>query len=69
MTLAGVSRQIGVLERAELVQREVRGREHWLSARPDGLACAQRWIGEQTEFWSRRAEALERRLARKAAGR
>jgi DNA-binding MarR family transcriptional regulator len=66
MTFAGVSRQIGVLERAGLLQREVRGREHWISVRPEGLADAQRWIAEQTEFWSRSAEALERRLARKA---
>ena len=44
MTFAGVSRQIGVLERAGLAQREVRGREHWISARPEGLAEAQRWV-------------------------
>jgi DNA-binding transcriptional ArsR family regulator len=66
MTFAGVSRQIGVLEQAGLLRREVRGREHWISARPEGLADAQRWIAEQAEFWSRSAEALERRLARKA---
>jgi hypothetical protein len=33
--------------------------------RPDGLALAEKWIHEQTEFWSRRADALEGRLARK----
>jgi DNA-binding transcriptional ArsR family regulator len=65
MTFAGVSRQIGVLERAGLLQREVRGREHWISARPEGLAVARQWIVEQTDFWSRRADALERRLARR----
>jgi DNA-binding transcriptional ArsR family regulator len=64
MTFAGVSRQVGVLERAGLVQRDVQGREHWISMRPDALADAQRWIATQTEFWSRRADALERRLAR-----
>jgi DNA-binding transcriptional ArsR family regulator len=65
MTFAGVSRHIGVLESAGLVQREVRGREHWLSLRPDGLTMAQRWINEQTEFWSTRADALSARLRRK----
>jgi DNA-binding transcriptional ArsR family regulator len=64
MTFAGVSRQIGVLERAGLLSREIRGREHWISVRPEGLADAQQWIATQTDFWSRRAEALERRLAR-----
>ena len=62
MTFAGVSRHIGVLESAGLVRREVRGREHWLSLRPDGLTRAQRWIDEQTEFWSARADALSARL-------
>jgi DNA-binding transcriptional ArsR family regulator len=65
MTFAGVSRHIGVLESAGLVRREVRGREHWLSLQPGGLAMAQQWIDEQTEFWSRRAEALSARLRRK----
>jgi DNA-binding transcriptional ArsR family regulator len=65
MTFAGVSRHIGVLESAGLVRREVRGREHWLSLQPDGLTMAQKWIDEQTEFWSTRADALSERLRRK----
>jgi DNA-binding transcriptional ArsR family regulator len=62
MTFAGVSRHIGVLESAGLVCREVHGREHWVSLRPDGLTIAQQWINEQAEFWSRRADALSARL-------
>jgi DNA-binding transcriptional ArsR family regulator len=69
MTFAGVSRHIGVLESAGLVQREVRGREHWVSLRPDGLTMAQKWINEQTEFWSTRADALSARLRRKRRAR
>jgi DNA-binding transcriptional ArsR family regulator len=65
MTFAGVSRHVGVLESAGLVRREVRGREHWLSLDPDGLTMAQRWINEQTDFWSVRADALSARLRRK----
>jgi len=68
MTFAGVSRHVGVLESAGLVRRSVRGREHWLSLRPEGLAPAGDWITEQTEFWSRRADALAARLARRTAG-
>ena len=64
MTFAGVSRHVGVLETAGLVNRQVRGREHWLSLRPDALNAAERWIGEQTSFWARRAEALAHRLDR-----
>jgi DNA-binding transcriptional ArsR family regulator len=65
MTFAGVPRHVGVLESAGLIQRVVRGREHWLSIRPEGFAAAEDWISEQTAFWSRRADALAARLARK----
>lgn len=65
MSFAGVSRHVAVLESAGLVQREVRGREHWVSLRPDGLTTAQRWMNEQAEFWSARADALEARLRRR----
>jgi DNA-binding transcriptional ArsR family regulator len=67
MTFAGVSRHIGVLESAGLVSRVVRGREHWLSIRPEGLSAAEHWIREQTAFWSARADALADRLARREA--
>ena len=65
LTFAGVSRHVGVLEAAGLVQREIRGREHWVTLRPDALETAERWIREQTEFWSSRADALADRLERK----
>lgn len=62
MTFAGVSRHVAVLVSAGLVRREVRGREHWLSVRPDGLRHAERWISDQQAFWSSRADALTARL-------
>ena len=69
MTFAGVSRHIGVLESAGLVRRAVRGREHWVSLRPEGLSAADEWIREQTAFWSRRVDALADRLAGKGPAR
>ena len=65
MSFAGVSRHVGVLEAAGLIQREVRGREHWLSVAPDGLRQAERWISVQASFWSARADAQAARLERK----
>ena len=62
MSFAGVSRHVTVLETAGLVTRDVRGREHWLSLRPEGLSRAERWIRDQTTFWARRADALEARV-------
>jgi DNA-binding transcriptional ArsR family regulator len=65
MTFAGVSHHVAILEAAGLVQRDVRGREHWVSARPAGLQTAGSWIADQTEFWSGRAAALAARLERR----
>jgi DNA-binding transcriptional ArsR family regulator len=64
MTFAAVSRHVGVLEAAGLIRREIRGREHWLSVDADTLRQANRWLSEQTAFWSRRADALADRLQR-----
>lgn len=69
MTFAGVSRHVGVLETAGLVKRQVRGREHWLSLQPEALTSAERWIGEQTSFWDRRAQALAARLEQRTSPR
>jgi DNA-binding transcriptional ArsR family regulator len=68
MSFAAVSRHVGVLEAAGLIRREVRGREHWLSIRPDGLRMAEAWIAEQTAFWSASADALAARLERRRRG-
>src|SRR3989441_2107159 len=39
-----VSKHLKVLERAGLVRRRVRGREHWLRLRPEPLRQATRWL-------------------------
>jgi DNA-binding transcriptional ArsR family regulator len=62
ISFAAVARHVAVLEKAGLVTRDVRGRDHWLTLRPDGLSPAERWIHDQAAFWSRRADALEARL-------
>jgi DNA-binding transcriptional ArsR family regulator len=64
ISFAAVARHVSVLERAGLVVREVRGREHWLSVRKGALDDAEGWIAEQTPFWEGRADALERQLRR-----
>jgi DNA-binding transcriptional ArsR family regulator len=64
MSFAGVARHVAILEKAELVSRDVRGREHWISLRPPGLRDAETWIAEQTTSWSARADALSDYLER-----
>ena len=62
MSFAAASRHVAVLEDAGFVVRRVRGREHWLSLRPEGFSRAESWIHEQSTFWSNRLDALDGRL-------
>jgi DNA-binding transcriptional ArsR family regulator len=64
MSLNSVSKHIRILERAQLVRRHIRGREHLLSLNPAPLDEAGIWIAAQQAFWSRRLAALDRLLAR-----
>jgi len=54
-----VSKHLKVLERAGLVRRRVRGREHWLRLRPEPLRQATRWLEHYRGFWEARLDALE----------
>jgi DNA-binding transcriptional ArsR family regulator len=69
ISLNAVSKHLKLLERAHLVRREVRGREHhcFLDAGP--LSEATAWTSSYREFWERRLDALEHLLLarRKAA--
>ena len=62
MSLNGVSKHLKVLERAGLVTREVRGREHWLHLKPEPLREAAAWLTHYQAFWDTRLEALEKFL-------
>ena len=58
-SLNAVSKHLRVLERAGLLRREVKGREHHcaLDARP--LEGAADWIAFYRSFWATRLDALE----------
>jgi DNA-binding transcriptional ArsR family regulator len=65
ISFAAAARHVGVLEAAGLIEREVRGRDHWLTVHSAGLRPAEEWIAEQVSFWSLRADALAARLERR----
>ncbi len=65
MSLNSVSKHIRVLERAKLVQRQVRGREHVLSLNIAPLEQAAAWLVTQQQFWGARLAALDRFLERR----
>lgn len=62
ISFAAVARHVAALENANLISRDIRGREHWLSIRTDGLRDAEAWIAEQTAAWSARSDALAAHL-------
>lgn len=62
ISLAAVSRHIGVLEDAGLVRRRVIGRDHFLSLEPLPLAGASDWLDGYRRFWEQRLDLLDAQL-------
>ncbi|HEX7118180.1 MAG TPA: metalloregulator ArsR/SmtB family transcription factor [Longimicrobiales bacterium] len=62
LSLNAVSKHIRVLERARLVRRRRRGREHVLSLDPRPLDEAAAWMDRMRAYWTRRLDALEAAL-------
>jgi DNA-binding transcriptional ArsR family regulator len=59
MSLNAVSKHVKVLERAGLVRRVVRGREHFLHLDAVPLREADAWMERYRVFWEQRLDALE----------
>jgi DNA-binding transcriptional ArsR family regulator len=59
ISLNSVSKHIRMLERAKIVRRHVRGREHLLSLDPRPLGEVTAWIDAQRALWLRRLSALD----------
>jgi len=65
VSLNAVSKHVMVLERAGLVHREVKGREHYCWIEPQPLREADLWLKECEQFWEQRLDALEAYVASK----
>ena len=63
ISLAAVSKHLGVLERAGLVRRRRDGRTHYCSLRPEALTDALDWISIYQQFWVQRFDSLAAALA------
>jgi DNA-binding transcriptional ArsR family regulator len=68
ISLNGVSKHVKVLERAGLVERTVRGREHRLRLNAEPLREASMWLEHYRTFWDTRLAALESFLLEKERG-
>jgi DNA-binding transcriptional ArsR family regulator len=58
ITLPAVHQHLGVLEDADLVISEKRGRERWCRLNHETLRRAETWIGDRRELWQGRLDAL-----------
>ncbi len=65
VSLNAVSKHVMVLERAGLIRRQVRGREHICSLDAGPLRQATAWLEHYRQFWQVRLDALEDYVARK----
>jgi DNA-binding transcriptional ArsR family regulator len=65
MSLNAVSKHIKVLERARLVRRTRRGREHTLELEAAPLREVVRWASRYEQFWNERLDRMEAFLAAK----
>jgi DNA-binding transcriptional ArsR family regulator len=62
ISLNSVSKHIRMLERAELVRRHVRGKEHFLSFNRGPMDEAALWIEQHRAAWTESLHALDRLL-------
>ena len=62
MSFAAVSKHIKVLERADLVTRVKRGREHYLRLNPQPMNDARDWLAYYEQFWRERFMQLDKLL-------
>ena len=68
VSLNAISKHVMVLERAGLVRREIKGREHYCRLEGRALREAEEWLERYRRFWERRLDALETYVARKYKG-
>ena len=59
VSLNAVSKHVMVLERAGLIRREIRGREHHCALVAKPLREAAAWLQHYRQFWEARLDALE----------
>jgi DNA-binding transcriptional ArsR family regulator len=62
-----ISRHLRMLEEAGIVSRVVVGRKHRLALRPEALAEAETWIGDQRSRWMRLLDVVDEYLQEQRA--
>src|SRR5579859_3339807 len=65
VSLNAISKHVMALERAGLLRREIRGREHHCRIDPRPLLEASAWLENYRQFWETRLDSLEAYVKRK----
>ena len=68
MSLAAVSKHVKVLEAAELIARERRGKFQIVRLRAMNLRPAEDWLAYYETFWNAKLDALQTQLEGEEAG-
>ena len=58
VSLNSITKHLKLLERANLISRERRGREVLISFCPEPLQLVSRWVHEYERFWSERLDVF-----------
>ena len=58
MSLNGVSKHLKVLEGAQLIERRIEGRAHFLRVNWTALQSAYQWLHFYHHYWSQRLDSL-----------
>lgn len=66
MSLPAISKHLKLLENANLVTREVRGRVHYLRLQANPMSEANQWLEMYSKFWMQQLDSLERFLIEEA---
>lgn len=59
VALNAITKHLKLLERAGLIEREKRGREVFISLRPEGLRLVADWVHEYERFWNEKLDEFE----------
>jgi DNA-binding transcriptional ArsR family regulator len=60
MSLPAVSKHLGILERAGLINRSIKGREHSCALGAEPMASAAEWLNAYRAFWQGNLDSLAR---------
>jgi DNA-binding transcriptional ArsR family regulator len=59
VALNAITKHLKLLERAGLIERDKRGREVFISLRPQALRLVADWVHEYERFWNEKLDEFE----------